>query len=473
MSIVGCVVYNKRYGKGYITKCDNNIVTVKFSDNNLGDFQANFIFPSAFTDGFLTFSDKRVTEYIDQMTIEQTCSSCGRKSAQTKLIDGRRFCETCEKQKISCCIFCGELHERRNFTQIHTKISPLPSVVSMCQDCIPIHSFRCSECGTQYTTENKMLCLDEKNLCISCYRELVQECDFCGVPHLRKECKYFYYDGDSILVCPECKTQHTFTCSRCGHEELTELLVESKYVSASQKLCRDCVTACSACGEAIERENIVNSFNENYCIECWESKKRTCPICSEEFIPKIDSQSVCFDCDSSIMYISRLKSIDFTSRKAKVLSVYDLDTVNRCELFTNLYENCRSLETGKAMRNDAKPFHYIVMHFFCFDAVIAYIPSSITNFVRYSENVTMTELRSGRGKRKVNDAILYWLPKSNYKITLSEGDMTVLNYPVLLRVQTKYDKNYGKEWNGPGDYIEIGNYGDTTEFYFIGVLDKE
>lgn len=42
----------------------------------------------------------------------------------------------------------------------------------------------------------------------------------------------------------------------------------------------------------------------------------------------------------------------------------------------------------------------------------------------------------------------------------------------ILRVQTDYDKNYGKEWCGPGDYIESGNnYGDTTDFYIIGVIE--
>ena len=31
----------------------------------------------------------------------------------------------------------------------------------------------------------------------------------------------------------------------------------------------------------------------------------------------------------------------------------------------------------------------------------------------------------------------------------------------------------GKQWNGPYDYIEIGNYGDTKSFYIIGELISE
>ena len=33
-------------------------------------------------------------------------------------------------------------------------------------------------------------------------------------------------------------------------------------------------------------------------------------------------------------------------------------------------------------------------------------------------------------------------------------------------------KIYGKEWNGPYHYTEIGNYGDTTNFYIIGLLQS-
>ena len=68
----------------------------------------------------------------------------------------------------------------------------------------------------------------------------------------------------------------------------------------------------------------------------------------------------------------------------------------------------------------------------------------------------------------VYENIKKWMPTSTKTISTSAGEMTILNYPVLLRVQTEYDKIYGKEWNGPDDYIEIGNYGDTTNFFIIG-----
>ena len=82
----------------------------------------------------------------------------------------------------------------------------------------------------------------------------------------------------------------------------------------------------------------------------------------------------------------------------------------------------------------------------------------------------MTELRSQKGRFRVHAAISQWLEESDHTLSIHEGEVQLLHYPVLIRAQTKYDKVYGKEWNGPDDYIEIGNYGDTTDFYIIGVL---
>lgn len=470
MSIIGCIVYNKRYGKGCIEKCENNIITVKFNDQNCGEFTINFIFPGAFSNGFLIAYDEKIPQYIKQIEIEQTCTSCGRNNLPTKLIDGNRFCTTCEKQKTSHCIFCGEVHDRRFFTLINTKGPPY--MVSMCRNCVPRHTFICDECGNQYTEENRFPCSGGKNLCTSCYQMLVEECAYCGKQHLREECEIFFRNEEAILVCPDCRKLYTFTCSKCGHEELIESLVDSKYIPATKRVCKECACVCSSCGEATEWKSVVRSFGRHYCTRCWETKKRGCPICNELFIPDGETQSVCFDCVDSEIYIRSLEQMDFSFRKAKLMSAYDLESVNRCYLFTCLLDNCRFLENGMPPKSDCEYFHYLIIHFLGYDAVVTYIPRSIMLNVGCSANVTMTEFRSSRGKQKVRNAISHWLSRSDHKILLPEGHMLVLNYPVLLRVQTEYDKNYGKEWNGPGDYIEIGNYGDTTNFYFIGVLEK-
>ena len=83
----------------------------------------------------------------------------------------------------------------------------------------------------------------------------------------------------------------------------------------------------------------------------------------------------------------------------------------------------------------------------------------------------MTEFRTNKGSRSVRVAIDAWKELSTKYMETSAGRMRILNYPVKLRVQTNYDKNYGKMWNGPYDYVEIGNYGDTTPLWIVGLIE--
>ena len=110
------------------------------------------------------------------------------------------------------------------------------------------------------------------------------------------------------------------------------------------------------------------------------------------------------------------------------------------------------------------------MNLYPYKLVITYLPKDVIGRVKHSENVTMTQFRSRKGLLAVRNAIKNWVDNSTHFLDTSAGKMKILNYPVLLRVQTDFDKCYGKQWNGPDDYIEIGNYGDTTNFYIIGLL---
>jgi len=58
-------------------------------------------------------------------------------------------------------------------------------------------------------------------------------------------------------------------------------------------------------------------------------------------------------------------------------------------------------------------------------------------------------------------------------ISLSNGkNLKLWETPYILEAQTDYDKDYRKEWkNGYLEY-EGNEYGDTSEFYIIGCLEK-
>jgi hypothetical protein len=170
-------------------------------------------------------------------------------------------------------------------------------------------------------------------------------------------------------------------------------------------------------------------------------------------------------------YISRLKKVDYLSDTYKELRFYQLEYWDRCELFTRLYEHCGRKLGGFYPPATDKPFHFLVLDFVRYKAVVTYLSSSVPGKVRCSTNLTMSEILKKKGESAARRAIDEWRETSTFYMDTSAGKMKILNYPVLLRVQTNYDKNYGKQWNGPYDYIEIGNYGDTTKFWIVGVLE--
>ena len=154
------------------------------------------------------------------------------------------------------------------------------------------------------------------------------------------------------------------------------------------------------------------------------------------------------------------------------MSCYMLENINRCDLFTKLYENCEELSEHKFRNTGESPYHFIVMRIINYNVVITYLPSNVIGKVKHSLNITMTKFRSRKGRLDVHCTINNWDETSEDFLMTSAGKMKILNYPILLRVQTEWDKIYGKEWNGPDDYTEIGNYGDTTKFYIIGFLQS-
>lgn len=468
MTICGLTVYHKKFGQGTISCCENKMLSVVFSSLDVSEQIKKFIFPDVFLNKQLESSDPRIEEYIRKYIEEQTCSVCGRENVSTHEIDGKRLCKSCEDRHAKKCTQCNQIHLKENFSSLH--LSEHPYYMSMCNDCRSRYVYRCTHCHTSFFSRTPVHSHDGQTYCYRCYQKLISTCGLCGEEYWRTEGETISTNDEYIQACPDCIQQKTIVCSACDQHVLKEDIVNSKYIPAEKRMCRRCVGHCSSCGEPVDDEHSCTYFWKTYCKDCEASKKVECPICGEEFIPDEEGQHLCPECMDSVAYIQKLKEIDFSAQCAKVMSVYSLDNMDRCKLFTNLYENCRSLSTGHAPRNEDEPYHYLVMSIPGYQAVVTYLPREITAGVRYSANVTMTELRSQKGRFKVHAAIEHWLEESDQTLTIREGEVQLLHYPVLIRAQTKYDKVYGKEWNGPDDYIEIGNYGDTTDFHIIGVL---
>ena len=110
-----------------------------------------------------------------------------------------------------------------------------------------------------------------------------------------------------------------------------------------KKLCLDCVDRCENCNEYIEVKKTVLISGKKYCPDCWNLKKIKCNICQGEYIPK-NKEKICPDCFEMKQYIKRLEKINFEAQKFITMSLYNLENVNRCKLFTELYDSCIDLE---------------------------------------------------------------------------------------------------------------------------------
>ncbi|MBR5513407.1 MAG: hypothetical protein IKV85_05415 [Ruminococcus sp.] len=469
MNIIGTCVIHKKFGNGTIASYDNGIINVQFHNKTV-----RFQFPEAFFSGFLMPIDSKAESNINTCIEELKCDVCGSLHTATELIDEKRYCPKCKKKETTPCGLCGNLHEKLKLKSI-TNQEHLYQTISICQECAEDKSFVCEKCGKRYLKENSFMKeLDNELLCKKCFDKVAKECHYCGNAFHIEEGNSLYYHGDYIDICQQCIPTQTFTCSVCNDLKLNKLLVNSKYIPATKQICSDCVYVCSNCGEEVEEHQLHmyygSTYGKGYCDSCWNEMSTVCRYCDNIFIPESFEQISCPDCIEMQAYINRLKELDFITRSYKEMSCYMLENINRCDLFTKLYENCEELSGHKFRNTGESPYHFIVMRIINYNVVITYLPSNVIGKVKHSLNITMTKFRSRKGRLDVHCTINNWDKTSEDFLMTSAGKMKILNYPILLRVQTEWDKIYGKEWNGPYDYTEIGNYGDTTKFYIIGLL---
>lgn len=471
MSIVGCTVVHANWGCGTIVSLNDGVITVRFFHTLQGEKSIRFQFPTAFIQGFLVGADDTSTKRILTALSERKCSICECDALSTELIDGNRYCPSCKKQHTTLCAYCGEYHNKESFIYIRNRPSSYVRT-PICPNCISSHTFTCDRCHEQhFITHRASKDFNGRTLCTSCFDSVAKICHFCNSAFdLDKGTSIYRYEG-TVHVCPDCKEVETFICSECGDRRLNSNLVDSKYVPADRKVCRSCVESCVICNTSIDTAHTTKAFGKRYCPDCWRKMSVECSCCGDDFVPENTSNQLCPDCIEMEAYISRYEQIHYLSLDYKNISYYYLEQIDRCDLFTNLYRHCSDAigRYGLAQNTD-DPFYFLVMDLYPYKLVISYLSKSVIGKVRYSENVTMTQFRTRKGRMEVRDAIANWADKSTHFLDTTAGKMKMLNYPILLRVQTDFDKHYGKLWNGPDDYIEIGNYGDTTDFYIIGLL---
>ena len=470
---IGYTVYHSGWGEGVIEKFDSSSMVVHFIKTNAGERSVKFQFPKSFADGFLYFTDKALQSDIELLIAECKCVFCDKIGIQTELINGKRVCADCKKEHMTKCPFCSEFHERESMQKCYTNEHSFHSIL-ICDKCAANNTFECERCNKRLHIKYKVISkVSNRTICQKCLPNVVRECHFCKVLFDINQGDTFYDcdEGETVDVCSNCITTHTFKCEECGYEKLTTSRFSSKYIPEDYNICKSCVSSCSICNEKFPDSKIIKSFGKIVCPHCWEKLKKQCSICNDDYISNESLDQLCPDCVESQLYTERLKKTNITKYPFKTLRYWSLEYINRCDLFTNLYEFCEPDLIFGVPVDEGSPFKYIAMEFFNMKIIITHLSRDIVGKVRHSENITMTEFKNNSGRAKVLQAIEQWRKISTSTIDLPIGRMNILNYPILLRVQTKYDKIYGKEWNGPDDYIEIGNYGDTTNFYIIGFVE--
>lgn len=480
MNIVDCKVLHKKWGKGIINAYNGGILSVRFQSMNIDAKPIRFSFPDAFIDGFLIAADDSSAYRIDAAIRSCTCSVCGKVNNTVELIDDKYLCVKCQRYHVITCKYCKKKHLKSNMVKVAR--GNIYNTEVMCLDCSEEKSFMCEECGVRYINANRaQLKFNGKVLCNSCFDELTTVCDFCGkvidinnavyVDDFSESVLVKHRNKDVICLCEVCAEQNTFICKNCEHRKLNSDIMNSKFIPASELICKDCVefwAKCDRCGETIMGDDVIQLGNYTYCPECYDRFLMHCPYCNDAFVPNDESQDVCPDCVRMREHVKKVQEAQFINKNYVSMSYYSLENINRCELFTHLYEHYRNLNEMRLFNTEGKPFYYLVIDMYGYRLVVAYFP--VTPEVKYLANITMSKFRTREGRITVIQAIerAKKFPE-NYVMT-SAGQMRIFDYPILLRVQTEHDKKYRKEWNGPGEYVEICNYGDTTDFKIIGIL---
>ena len=472
INLIGKPVVHISWGNGIIEKVSDDNLIIHFKNTDKGERSVKFQLPNAFVKGFLSSTDPQIQNLLSQLIESNKCVICGEIEVKTELINNIRVCQNCKTNRTAKCYLCDKIYDKRLASSLVVNMHYSRHIEKICPECKNTKTFVCQECNRRFHIANQSpYTFDGKVFCNDCFEAFAKVCHFCNNVFLDDEIHTLYDSNDNdIDVCLRCVDTHTFKCDTCGELTLNSLKITSKFIPKNENICYYCVNTCNICSEKIKYTDSYLSFGKHYCNECKASYIKKCSICESIFVST--TSTLCPDCEDAKEYETRIQSLDFQNMPYKELSYYSLDNVDRCELFSELFVNCKENPIHPDRLKCDTPFNFIVLRLWDRKIVITYLDSKIIGNNKHSLNITMTDFRRSKYVDKVYSKISKWLATSNSLVDTSAGSMRILNYPILLRVQTKYDKNYGKEWCGPGDYIETGNnYGDTTDFYIIGVIE--
>lgn len=168
------------------------------------------------------------------------------------------------------------------------------------------------------------------------------------------------------------------------------------------------------------------------------------------------------------IYIEWLKGLPLYNAECDYVSSYSYSE-RREGLFQKNY--CRCYNLSSDMSNENRTVSFIKIGLMGCTVLAMHLPEKVMKSIECSYTLTMTELKKSMSRMVLYSRMEEWVENAQHFVETSVGPMAILANPIRLRVQTEKDRHYGKCWDRNGNCTLIGNYGDTTNFYIIGVLD--
>ena len=411
MDILGSHVLHKTFGRGEIVGLQDNRILVVFNNTKAGIRKSIFLLPESFlgVSPFLQAEEDTLASYINGVVF------------------GEFTCHFCKKQ-VSAKVLLNEKH--------------------LCSECSKYASI-CKSCGSLVDTRSSKYTTNHGRLCMDCYSKLYFSCCICGN-----------------------------TYERGLHNP-----AHGKSIPENEKWCYSCalnneLMLCRGCNLFFSMDSLTRVEGIEYCDSCLSNFTAICSKCGVRTVcsDKSTKPVLCRSCAKISQYKEIFANIDFTKLRVCRENVYSLEKNPTTVTMTMLHS---SKWLNEVVHGDKKPpdrpyydvllisglYYYPDMELVVIygDCIRHLIPGAF-------KSSTMTVFKQER----IAMNLLYMKHDILQSTKCSDGRIFELwQSPFRLRAKTDYDTFYGKEWHGRYLVYEGNNYGDTSDFYVIGMLKPQ
>ncbi|MCD7821972.1 MAG: hypothetical protein LUG64_07175 [Clostridiales bacterium] len=321
----------------------------------------------------------------------------------------------------------------------------------------------CDICGKFF---KKLSRAGHKRVCPECGKNAVKCCD-CGELLASDEIVYtleptLFRKGTSY-ICKGCASKYQ-KCRKCGKIFLlSEYIEDFPQIPSDLMLCSDCIEGISApcwcCDEWCLEDSLITVEGVEICKNCFQTNTIKCKKCGKIAIKK--QSELCSHCESLERYFESSKLY-----KEFVVTKMESDC-HKETLSWYRFINARTIPIMTRIRKK--------------DAVLLLDLDSGDK----SKLIIVYDLPNGCGclakggctATKFKQKFRYEIQEMDREragetIQLTNGtNLHIWENPYHLYAVTDYDMDYRKEWyNGFLEY-EGNNYGDTSDFYIVGMTD--